>query len=256
MRAQELREDYFSRLQQAKGRFSGITQQIKYQMNSNPPLPVENLVPTNPKDSNLFSLNKTIVRESHYLATTSRLKVILDALKEQQVIILEAKDNARSSDLDLSVGYTRHSLDQELNNAALNKDDYSIMLEYKYILSNRNSIGNFQSQLAKKRQIEYDTNQRLIDAEANLENLKIQSSQLKVALNSIDRKIRIGQKKLTQEQRLFKIGKLDLFELLRDQTSHLESRLNRERLNTQQLSLQLKIGELLDQNLETYDVKY
>lgn len=255
LRAQELREDYYSRLQQAKGRFSGITQQIKYQMNSNSPLPVENLVPTNPKNSNLFSLNKTTVRESHYLATTSRLKFILDALKEQQIIILEAKDNARSSDLDLSVGYTRHSLDQELNNAALNKDDYSIMLEYKYLLGNRNASGNFETQLAKKRQIEYDANQRLIDAKANLENLKIQSSQLKVALNSIDRKIRIGQKKLKKEQRLFKIGKLDLFELLRDQTSHLESRLNRERLNTQQLSLQLKIGELLDQNLDTYDIK-
>ncbi|MCK4705599.1 MAG: hypothetical protein KAT90_08975, partial [Gammaproteobacteria bacterium] len=54
------------------------------------------------------------------------------------------------------------------------------------------------------------------------------------------------------EQRLFKIGKLDLFELLRDQTTQLESRLNREKLYTQLLILRLNIGELLDQNLGTY----
>ncbi|MCW8986679.1 MAG: TolC family protein [Gammaproteobacteria bacterium] len=252
LRAQELREDYYSRLQQAQGRFSGLTQQIKYQMNSDSPLIDKNLVPTNPSISNLFLLNKHKAREENYLTNSSRLKSILDALNEQQLIVLDAKDNAKASDLNLSVGYTRHSVDQDIDSAALNKDDYSIMLEYKHLLGNRNASGDFQSQLAKKQQVEYDTQQRLIDAQANLESLKIQSSQLKISLESVDRKILLGKQKLVKEQRLFRIGKLDLFELLKDQTSHLESRLNRERLLIQHLSLQLNIGELLDQNLETY----
>lgn len=255
LRAQEIREDYFSRWQQARGLFMGLTHQVRYQMNSNKHLVNNKLVPLNPQNSNLLSGKKNLLREKNYLATTSRLKSILDALKEQQVILLEAKDNLKSSDLNLSFGYTRHGIDEALDdahNSSLNKDDYSVMLEYKYPLGNRQASGNFQSQLAKKRQIASDSQQRLIDAQANLANLEVQSSQLNVALKSIDRKISIGQKKLKKEQRLYRIGKLDLFELLRDQTSHLESRLNRERLYNQQLTLQLKIGELLDRNLETY----
>ena len=255
LRAQEIREDYFSRLQQAKGRYSGLTRQIQYQMNSNESHPDNKLSPVNPKNSSLFSSAQNTFRKKDYLASSSRLKDILDTLKKQQVILLDAKDNARSSDLNLSVGYTRHGVDSSLSDAhssSLNKDDYSIMLEYKYLLGNRSANGNFQSQLAKKRQIESDTRQRLIDAKANLANLQIQSSQLKVAIKSVDRKIILGGKKLKKEQRLYRIGKLDLFELLRDQTSHLESRLNRERLYTQQLILDLKIGELLDRTLETY----
>jgi len=255
LRALEISEDYYSRWQQARGRFSGLTYQIQYQINSNKPLSNNKPVPVNPENSKLLSADKNLLREKNYLATTSRLKNILDALKDQQVILLDAKDNSRSSDLNLSFGYTRHGVDKELSDAhdsSLNKDDYSVMLEYKYPLGNRQASGNFNAQLAKKRQIESDSKQRLIDAKANLANLEIQSSQLKVALKSIDRKINLGQQKLKKEQRLYKIGKLDLFELLKDQTSHLESRLNRERLHTQQLTLQLKIGELLDRNLETY----
>ena len=255
LRSQEIREDYFSRWQQAKGRFSGLARQIQYQMNLNKPVTDDKLTPRNPNDSQLLSFIQTSLREPDYLENSSRLKAILDFLKEQQTIILDAKDNAQSSDLNLSVGYTRHGIDQQLNDAhssSLNKDDYSVMLEYKLPLGNRQASGDYQSQRAKKRQIELDTQQQLLNAKANLANLQIQSSQLKVALKSINRKIILGQKKLNKEQRLYRIGKLDLFELLRDQTSHLESRLNRERLYTQQLTLQLKIGELLDRNLETY----
>ncbi len=255
LRIQEIREDYYSRWQQALGRFTGLTHQIRYQINSADSLSENKLVPVNPKNSDLLSAGKNSLREKNYLATTSRLKSILDAIKEQQVFLLDAKDNSRSSDLNLSVGYSLHGIDEGLNNAhtsSLDKNDYSVMLEYKYPLGNRQADGNFQAQLAKKRQIESDSRQRLIDAEANLANLEVQSSQLKVALKSIDRKIVFGEKKLKQESRLYNIGKLDLFELLKDHTSHLESRLNRERLYTQQLTLQLKIGELLDRNLETY----
>lgn len=255
LRIQEIREDYYSRWQQALGRFTGLTHQIRYQINSTDSLSENKFVPVNPKNSDLLSPGKNSLRKKNYLATTSRLKSILDAIKEQQVFLLDAKDNSRSSDLNLSVGYSLHGIDEGLNDAhtsSLDKNDYSVMLEYKYPLGNRQADGNFQAQLAKKRQIESDSRQRLIDAEANLANLEVQSSQLKVALKSIDRKIVFGKKKLKQESRLYNIGKLDLFELLKDHTSHLESRLNRERLYTQQLTLQLKIGELLDRNLETY----
>lgn len=258
LRAQEIREDYFSRLQQARGRFIGLTHQIRAQMNSKEALAKTKLEPLNPKNSNLLSDSSSSLRAAGYLESTSRLKSILDSLKQQQIILLEAKDNSRSSDLNLSFGYTRHGIDEALSdahNTNLNKDDYSVMLEYKYPLGNQKASGDFQSQIAKKRQIESDTQQRLIDAQANLANLEIQSSQLKLAIKSVDRKISLGQKKLKKEQRLYRIGKLDLFELLKDQTSHMESRLNRERLYTQQLTLQLKIGELLDRNLEVVDSK-
>jgi len=255
LRSQEIREDYFSRLQQAKGRFFGLTRQIQYQMNLNKPVTDIELTPRNPNGSQLLSFIQTSLREPGYLEKRSRLKSILDSIKEQQTIILNAKDNAQSSDLNLSFGYTRHGIDQQFNdahNSSLNKDDYSVMLEYKLTLGNRQASGDYQSQRAKKRQIELDTQQQLLNAKANLSNLQIQSSHLKVALKSIDRKILLGQKKLNKELRLYKIGKLDLFELLRDQTSHLESRLNRERIYSQLLTLQLKIGELLDKNIESY----
>lgn len=255
LRAQETREDYYSRWQQALGRYAGLTQQIKYQMNLNNQSGSSIVTPQNPSASRLLKRKFSPARLSSYLDTTSRLKAILEALKEQQIILLDAKNNSLSSDLNLSFGYTRHGIDNSLSdahNSSLNKDDYSIMLEYKYPLGGRQATGNYQAQLTQKRQIESDTQQRLIDAKASLANLQAQSSQLYVALQSIDRKIILAERKLKNEKRLYKIGKLDLFELLRDQSSQLESRLNRERLFTQNLTLQLKIGELLDHNLETY----
>ena len=95
----------------------------------------------------------------------------------------------------------------------------------------------------------------MIDAESSLANFQEQETQLALALESIDRKIALATKKLTKEQRLYKIGKLDLFELLKDQTAHLESRLQKEQLYIRLLTLQLNIGELLDKNLHAFTAK-
>ncbi|MFK5913120.1 MAG: TolC family protein [Woeseiaceae bacterium] len=252
LRAQEIREDYFSRLQQAQGRYTGLTHQIKYQMNPSQQSSNKIIQPVNPQDSTILSLSNNNHREDNYLGTISRLKDILDKTNKQQIIILQAKTNATSSDLNLTVGYTQHNVG-DVYDTSTNKNDYSVMLEYKYVLGNRSAEGAFQVQQAKKHQIEADTKQRLIDAKANLANLKALSSQLKMAIKSVERKLILGNKKIKKEQYLYRIGKLDLFELLRDQTSHMESRLNKEKLFSQQLSLQLKIGELLDTNLENYN---
>ncbi|MCK4705148.1 MAG: TolC family protein [Gammaproteobacteria bacterium] len=255
LRSQETREDYYSRWQQAEGRYLGLMQKIGLQMNLEKNNGVDEWSPQNPEDAQLFSAKQTMFRGAEYLATSSRLKEILDSLKQQQIILLEAKDNARDSDLNLSFGYTRHGVDASLSDAHsdnLDKNDYSLMLEYKHPLGNRQASGNYQAQVASKRQLEADTRQRMIDVESNLANSQIQEAQLIIALKSSDRKIELATKKIKQEQRLYKIGKLDLFELLRDQTTQLESRLNRERLFAQLLVLRLNIGELLDRNLETY----
>ena len=255
LNAQEIREDYYSRWQQTLGRFTGLTRKIKHQINIDNKLKNSGFVPTDPKTSSLILSEHNFIRKNNYLETVSRLNAILNTIKQQQTILVEAKNNARASDLNLSVGYTRHGIDSSFNdshNSSLNKDDYSIMLEYKYALGNRKADGDFRSQLAQKRKINYDIKQKLIDANANLENLIAQSTQLDVAIKSVDRKIIFSRKKIIKEKRLYRIGKLDLFQLLKDQSSHLESRLNRERLHAQQFNLKLKIGELLDRNLETY----
>ena len=194
-------------------------------------------------------------RSTDYLAGTSRLKNILDTLQAQQQLLLDAKYNARRSDLNLSLGYTRHGVDNDFNDAHssnLEQDDYSVMLEYRYALGNRQASGEYEAQLASKHQLGADTQQRMIDAESSLANLQEQETQLVIALKSIDRKIKLTTKKLAKEQRLYKIGKLDLFELLKDQTAHMESRLQREQLYTRLLTLRLDIGELLDLNLYVF----
>lgn len=260
LRAQETREDYYSRWQQAKGRFAGLTHKVRYQMNlnaltQNSKIATNELRPLNPKDSQLLTPKQSANNVADYLTKSSRLKNILETLQKQQLIILNAKNNSRKSDLNLSLGYTRHGVDDSFSDAHssnLNKDDYTLMLEYRYPLGNRAAKGNYQVQLVRKRQVEADTKQRLIDAESNLANLQAQEAQLVIALKSIDRKINIAIRKLKKEQRLYKIGRLDLFELLKDQTSQLESRLNRERLYTQLHILRLNIGELLDKNLGVY----
>ncbi len=261
LRAQETREDYYSRWQQAKGRFSGLTYKVGRQMNLDMSLKNRNsiaqLKPYNPKNSLLLAARQANTNMDDYLAKSSRLKSILDNIQEQQLTLLYARDNARKSDLNLILGYTRHGVGSSFSDAFgtnLDKDDYTLMLEYKYPLGNRRAKGNYQAQLARKRQVEADTKQRLIDAESNLANLQVQASQLVIALKSIERKIKLAKQKIKKEQRLYKIGKLDLFELLRDQTTQLESRLNREKLYTQLYLLRLNIGELLDQNLKPYIV--
>lgn len=255
LRVKETREDYYSRWQQAEGRYLGLMHEIRLQMNLNKDITADELSPHDPEDSQLFTAKQTAFSQSDYLATSSRLKDILDTLKQQQIILLDAKDNSRDSDLNLSLGYTRHGVDDDFNDAhssELDKDDYSLMLEYKKPLGNRQASGNYQAQVASKRQVEADTKQSMIDVESSLANSMAQEKQLAIALKSSDRKIKLATKKLKQERRLYKIGKLDLFELLRDQTAQLESRLNRERLYAQLLMFRLNIGELLDQNLDAY----
>jgi len=257
LRAQETREDYYSRWQQAIGRFNGLTLKVRHQMNINNKISTDKLIPRNPENSQLLASNQAGINVANYLRTNSRLKNILDTLQDQQLILLNAKDNSRKSDLNLSLGYTRHGVDDSFNDSHttnLDKNDYTLMLEYRYPLGNRQAKGNYQVQLVRKRQVEADTKQRLIDAESNLANLQAQAAQLVIALESVDRKIKLATQKLKKEQRLYKIGKLDLFELLRDQTTQLESRLNRERLYTQLYILRLSIGELLDKNLNAYSL--
>jgi cell fate (sporulation/competence/biofilm development) regulator YlbF (YheA/YmcA/DUF963 family) len=227
-------------------------------MNSKQPNVTDKLTPVDPQHSVLFTSNQSMSQSADYLASTSRLKNILDTLQSQQQLLLDAKYNAKKSDLDLSLGYTRHGVDNDFNDAhssELKKDDYSVMLEYRYALGNKRASGDYQAQLASKHQIEADTQQRMIDAESSLANFQEQETQLVIALKSIDRKIALATKKLAKEQRLYKIGKLDLFELLRDQTAHLESRLQKEQLITRLLTLQLNIGELLDKNLTVFTAK-
>jgi len=258
LRAQETREDYYSRWQQSRGRYIGLSRQIQRQMNSKQYATTDKLIPFDPESSRLFTSSQSVPRSADYLVSASRLKNILDTLQTQQQLLLDAKYNARSSDLDLSLGYTRHGIDNDFNDAHssnLEQDDYSVMLEYRYALGNRRASGDYQAQLAGKHQIEADTQQRMIDAESSLANLQEQETQLVIALKSIDRKIKLATKKLAKEQRLYKIGKLDLFELLKDQTAHLESRLQREQLYTSLLTLRLNIGELLDRNLTVFTAK-
>lgn len=143
LRAQETLEDYYSRWQQALGRYTGLTHQIKYQMNLYNQSGTSKITPQNPGTSRLLKREFSPARLSSYLDTTSRLKEILEALKEQQIILLDAKNNSLSSDLNLSFGYTRHGVDDSLSdahNSRLNKDDYSLMLEYKYTLGGRSSV--------------------------------------------------------------------------------------------------------------------
>ncbi len=255
LRAQETREDYYSRWLQSQGRYLGLSRQIQRQMNSKQYDATNKLTPVDPAPSQLFAFSQPASSSIDYLASTSRLKNILDTLQDQQQLLLDAKYNAKESDLNLSLGYTRHGVDSDFNDAhsnELKKDDYSVMLEYRYALGNKRASGDYQAQLASKHQLEADTQQRMIDAESSLANIQEQEFQLVIALKSIDRKIALATKKLTKEQRLYKIGKLDLFELLRDQTAHLESRLQREQLHTRLLTLRLSIGELLDRNLTVF----
>ena len=257
LRVQETREDYYSRWQQAEGRYLGLMRKIDLQMNLNEKMSSVKLSPNNPNDSQLFLEKQTVLSGSEYLLSDSRLKDIIETLKQQQIILLDARDNSRDSDLNLSFGYTRHGVDDGFSDAhtgSLDRDDYSLMLEYIYPLGNRQAGGNYQAQMASKQQVEADTRQRMIDAESSLADSQIRAAQLAVALESSSRKIKLATKKIKQEMQLFKIGQLDLFELLRDQTTQLESRLNHEKLYAQQLVLQLNIGELLDQNLDAYAV--
>jgi outer membrane protein TolC len=247
-RAQETRADYYSRWQQDVGTYEGLTQQINTQMLARPT--DDDRQPVDPASTSLLA---PAITEPDYLATRSRLKAILDMLRAQQEILVDARSDARKPDLNLSLAYSRHGADDSLSDAHtrdLEQNDYSVMLEYRYPLGNRSARGAMQSQIASRQQVGADTAQQLVDAQAALADLMAQADKLAIALQAVDDKIALATKKLKAEQRLYNIGELDLFELIQDQTAQLESRLNRERLFIQLLQIRLSIGELLDRNLD------
>ena len=256
LRIQETLEDYYSRWQQADANYLGLSQKIEKQMNRPAQAlqqPAAALMPIDPENSGL--LQPVTDRRANYLATDSNLKTLLDNLKAQQDELLAARDNTRMADLDLSLSYRRHGADAEFADAHtgnLDKNDYTVMLQYRYPLGNRAASGAFKSQLASKRQVEADTEQQLLNAEAALADLQAREEKLAQALAAADRKISLAGRKIVKEQELYNIGQLDLFELLQDATTQLESRLNRTRLYVQLQQIRLSIGELLDRNLGVY----
>lgn len=250
LRIQETRADYYSRWQQAQGRYQGLGRRIEKQMN----LPRENTpaeyTPADPEASAL--LRAKTERAPDYLREASRLQALLDNLEQQQQQLLDASQDARQADLDVSVSYTRHGVDDDLVDAHgrdLDRDDYALMLEYRYPLGNRAASGDYRARAASKRQVQADTTQQLIDAEAALADLQAREHKLQVALAAADHKIALATRKLAAEQELYRIGQLDLFELQQDATTQLESRINRSQLYVQLQQLRLSIGELLDRNL-------
>jgi hypothetical protein len=253
LRVQETVEDYFSRWQQANANYLGLARQIEKQMNrpaESQQQPTTVLVPVDPGNSGLF--RPVTDSRPDYLATDSQLKAMLDNLKAQQEELLAARDNSRKADLDLSLAYRRHGADSDIVDAHtgdLDKNDYSVMLEYSYPLGNRSASGAFQSQLASKHQVAADTAQQLLDAEAALADLLAREEKLTEALAAADRKIGLAGRKLKKMQEFYLIGQLGLFELLQDATTQLESRLNRTRQYVQLQQIRLGIGELLDRNL-------
>ena len=247
-RAQETRTDYYSRWQQNIGEYEGLTQQIVTQM-----LAGTADTDRQPVDPAMTALLAPAEQAPDYLATRSRLKAILDTLRAQQAILVDARSDARKPDLNLSLAYSRHGADDAFTDAHtrdLEQNDYSIGLEYRYPLGNRAARGALQSQIASRQQVGADTAQQLLDAQAALRDLQAQANKLTTALAAADEKIALAGRKLKAEKHLYNIGELDLFELIQDQTAQLESRLNRERLFIQLLQLRLSIGELLDRNLD------
>jgi outer membrane protein TolC len=255
LRIQETLEDYYSRWKQAQARYLGLSRQIGKQMNR-PQLSSQTTTDQIPADPGASSLLLPLADYSpDYLASNSRLKGLLDNLSAQQEELVAARDDARKSDLDLSVGYTRHGVDADAFDAHtrdLDKNDYSVMLEYRYPLGNRAASGAYQAQLATRRQVRADTAQQLLDAEAALADLQARDTKLSEALAAADRKISLATRKLREERELYRIGQLDLFELLQDATTQLESRLNRTLLQVQLQQIRLSIGELLDRNLQPF----
>jgi outer membrane protein TolC len=246
-RARETRADYYARWQQDTGTYKGLTRQVMTQLLLDDS--GRRIEPQDPATSRLLTAAAV---DPDYLATDSRLKAILDNLRSRQETLLSARSNARKPDLNLSLSYTRHGADSgfvDAQTGELSQNDLAVVLEYQYPLGNRAALGRYQSQLASQQQVNADTAQQLIDARAALADLDAQQEQLVIALTATDEKIDLADRKLREEQRLYKIGELDLFQLIQDQTAQLESRLKRERLYVQLQQIRLSIGELLDRNL-------
>lgn len=252
LRIQEVREGYFARWQQAIGVYQGLTAKVLRQMNQAIVMTADTQQPAQPDDSSLLQPD---AGTPDALLSSSRLMSILENLKAQQLELLQARDDARQPDLNLTLDYTRHGVDSgafDSVTSELDKNDYSVTLQYRYPLGNQAAQGRYQSQVASKKQVHADTAQQLINAQATLADLLIREKQLAIALAANDRKIKLASRKLREEKELYKIGEFELFELQQDETTQLESRLNRAQIYTQLQQIRIQVGELLDRNLAHY----
>ena len=252
LRIQETVQDYYSRWQQSVGKYNGLTHQLINQLNDIT-INKQNIKPQEPENSRIMSAEEQIRRGENYLQNASRLKKILDLTKAQQLELFKARKNEQDPELNLSLNYTAHGIDNNFSNSYNSFDnDYSVMLKYKQPIGNSSAIGKYQEQVAVSRKIEDDTKQKMINAVSSLESLTSQSEKLIIAVDSSNKKIELAKLKLRQEYQLYKIGRLDLFQLLQDQKSQLESRLGQVQIKSQLLKFKLSIGELLDRNLDVY----
>ncbi|MCK5688884.1 TolC family protein [Myxococcota bacterium] len=251
-RVQEAREDYYARYQQAKGRYEGLSLKLRQQMKEGFP---QDATPLDPGSSPLFRVIKS---EPEFFVTSSRLKQILDVLEAQQALLIEARANALKPSLDLSLAYRRHTADEAFLDAHtrdFNSNDIFLTLAYRFPLGNQGARGAYAFELARRRLLHEDMAQQMTDAQAALDDLVVQVDHLKIALEASEKKNELATKKLKEENRLYNIGRLDLFELIQDQSALLESRLVREQRYVNILRMKLSIGELLDQNLQHFQKK-
>lgn len=252
-RIQEVAQGYYSRWRQARGNYLGLSKEVLLQIKATAATTTtEAYVPVDPALSGFFQSN--IKRNfSTYIRTKSRLKIILDNIQHKELILVRARKNAKKPSLDLSLGYTRHGIDRrssDAHGASFDRNDHTVILEYRFPIGNRASKGRYQAQLAVQRQAKADIAQRFIDAESALAKAIVQRKQTRLSIDAVDKQIVLADKKIKAEKRLYRIGRLDLFQLLQDQTAQLENRLRREQLLIQLHKLDLTIGELLDKNLE------
>ena len=246
-RVQEFAQGYYAQWQQALGRFRGLSKEITLQIAATKQ---QTFTPVDPALAGLVVSTNTT--KHNYIRTDSRLKAILDNSLAREMVLKKAQRNALLPDLDLSLGYTRHGV--EPDNGLLPEDDnerndYAVQLQYRYPLGNKAARGQYRARLAEEKLTRADVQQRLIDAEAQLTNTIEQANQTQLALEAIEKQIKLGARKIKAEQRLYRIGRMDLFQLLQDQSTQLNNELNREQLASQWLKLRLTVGELLDRNL-------
>lgn len=256
LRIQETRQDYYSRWQISIGKYRGLGRQIRNQMAT--ATQDQDYTPQAPRDSRLLGNVELTGDHQRYLQEASRLRRVLDLLAMQKSNLLQAKEDARSADLSLGIRYSLHGVEDSSLAAAetgMHRNDYSLSLQYRYPLGNRQAGGRFREELASQRKLDAEIQKRLIDARSSLDNYVEQIHSLEQALAASNKKLELAQKKIKQENRLYKIGRLDLFQLIQDQKSLLESQISNVQTQTQLLKLKLGVGELLDRNLKILAIK-
>ena len=249
LRMREAREGYRARWRRARGRAEGLEARVRAQAG----LGAARLRPAPPAGGPLAVAPPP--GGAAYLETRSRLRAILDRNLERQRRLLAARRDARRPQVDLALSYRRHDLDASLDDALgsrLEKADYALGLVYRRPLGNRAARGRYAAQEAALARLEQDTRQRLLDARAALADLEARIHALEETLAALRRQVRLGREKLREEERLYRIGRLDLFQLLADQGTQLEQELALAQQQVELLRLRLDRGELLDRNLEPY----